>query len=130
MRSQHVLGNVEKILQKLSLTSADECTGDKVLNYCTNDTTEDFEKKILKDFLANLQRFDLRSREQKPLMAKARRRLVFGASETKKYLEMDKIVAVIIPRDLTDEMLLGIIIIIIFTNLMFLLSQTQILESF
>jgi len=54
-----------------------------------------------------LKRFDDRTKENKPNMAKARKRLAFGASEVKKYLEVGKILGLIIATNLNDDMLLG-----------------------
>lgn len=78
-----------------------------LMDYCRNDTNEEFEAKILKNVLEPLRHFDKRTLETKPMMAKARKRIVFGASETRKQLELGKIKAIIIPRNLSDESLLG-----------------------
>lgn len=74
--------------------------------YCRNETDEAFERKVLVDFLGNLRRFDLRTFENKPTMAKARRRVVFGAMETRKLLELGKVKVIIVARNLADDVLL------------------------
>ena len=80
---------------------------DMGMNYCTNDTSLEFEEKILSEIIEPLRRFDKRTLDTKPAMAKARIRIVLGASETKKYLELGKVKAIIIARDLNDDILLG-----------------------
>ena len=77
------------------------------MDYCTNDTSEDFEQKMLIEILGNLHKFDKRTLETKPMMARARKRIVFGAIETRKLLELGKVKAIIVARNLTDETLLG-----------------------
>lgn len=78
-----------------------------VMNYCRNDTNEGFEKLISTEILEKLRKFDKRTLETKPMMARARKRIVFGANETKKLMELGKVKAVIVARNLNDEILLG-----------------------
>lgn len=80
------------------------------MDYCRNETSEDLEQKLLVDVLANLRKFDKRTLETKPMMARARKRIVFGAKETRKSLELGKAKAIIVARNLTDETLLGILL--------------------
>ena len=77
------------------------------IDYCKNDSNEEFERKVLVELLGNLRRFDLRTKDLKPSMAKARRRIVFGGIETRKLIEVEKVKALIIAKNLTDETLLG-----------------------
>ena len=77
------------------------------MDYCRNDTNEDFERRLLTEILGNLRKFDKRTLETKPMMARARKRIVFGAIETRKSLELGKVKAVIVARNLTDETHLG-----------------------
>ena len=77
------------------------------IDYCKNDFNEEFERKVLVDLLGNLRKFDLRTKDIKPSMAKARRRIVFGGIETRKLIEVEKVKALIIAKNLTDETLLG-----------------------
>lgn len=72
--------------------------------YCKNLISAELESQVLK-FLGNCWRFDLRSRELKPLMAKARRRLVFGAHEVEKYASLGRLSAVIVAKDWNDAAL-------------------------
>lgn len=76
------------------------------MNNCKNDVSEEFENKILLKLLGNLRKFDLRTVESKPNMAKARKRLVFGAIETRKQLELGKVKALIIAKNLSNDQLL------------------------
>lgn len=76
------------------------------LDYCKNVTCKEFDDEILNNLLGNLRKFDLRTIETKPNMAKARKRLVFGAIETRKQLELGKVKGLIIARNLSDEMIL------------------------
>lgn len=78
-----------------------------VINYCNHDTNEQFERKVLVEVLENLRRFDLRTKELKPTMAKARKRIIFGGMETRKFMEIGKVKALIIAKNLTDEIILG-----------------------
>jgi ribosomal protein L30E len=78
----------------------------KSLNYCKNETTEEFDNKILNQFLMNLRKFDLRTIEVKPTMAKARKRVIFGAIETRKQIELGKVKVLIIARNLSNDQLL------------------------
>lgn len=77
------------------------------MDYCRNDTIEEFEQKVLNELLGSLRKFDKRTLETKPMMARARKRIVFGAIETRKSLELGKVKAVIVARNLTDETRLG-----------------------
>lgn len=77
------------------------------IDYCKNDSNEEFERKVLVELLGNLRRFDLRTKDLKPSMAKARRRIVFGGIETRKLIEVEKVKALIIAKNLTDEIILG-----------------------
>ena len=77
------------------------------MDYCENDTNEEFEGKILTELLGNLRRFDLRTKETKPLMAKARKRVIFGGKETRKMVELGRVKGWVIARNLSDETLTG-----------------------
>lgn len=79
----------------------------QVLTHCANDTNAEFERNIL-EILTSLKRFDTRTKETKPNMAKARKRLAFGANEVKKYMEVGKVLGLVIATNLNDDMLLGI----------------------
>ena len=72
------------------------------MDYCRNDTSQDFEQKLLVEILQNLRKFDKRTLKTKPMMARARKRVVFGAIETKKSLELGKVKAIIVARNLQD----------------------------
>jgi ribosomal protein L7Ae-like RNA K-turn-binding protein len=78
----------------------------QVLTHCANDTNAEFERNIL-EILTSLKRFDTRTKETKPNMAKARKRLAFGANEVKKYMEVGKVLGLVIATNLNDDMLLG-----------------------
>lgn len=77
------------------------------MDYCRNETNEELEQKLLIEVLGNLRKFDKRTLETKPMMARARKRIVLGAIETRKSLESGKVKAIIVARNLTDETLLG-----------------------
>lgn len=81
------------------------------MNYCRNETSEQFELCVLTEILEPLRRFDKRTLDTKPTMAKARQRVVFGAAETRKHLELGKVKGIIIARNLGDDVLLGTLII-------------------
>lgn len=107
MKVQEVLARVERELERLNLR---ELKFNSVLErqgpglYCTNLINADLESRVLK-FLGNCWKFDLRSRELKPLMAKARRRLVVGSHEVSKHAKLGRLLAVIIAKDLDDDAL-------------------------
>lgn len=77
------------------------------MNYCRNESNTEFELKVLSRLLEPLRKFDLRTLETKPTMAKARKRIIFGAVETRRHLELGNVKGIIVANNLSDESLLG-----------------------
>jgi hypothetical protein len=110
MKSHDLHQRIEKVLSKISI--ADELNiatvleGQNIGIYCRNFVSNELES-LMVSMLGKCKKFDLRCREQKPLMAKARRRLVLGASEVANQNELGKLKCVIVATDVEDDSLLG-----------------------
>lgn len=110
MKSQDVSIKIEKAISKLSLQGEKDILeileGRSAGIYCRNFVTHELATLVI-NMLGKCKKFDLRCQEQKPLRAKARRRLYIGINEVAKQIEMKKISAVIATTDIQDECLLG-----------------------
>lgn len=111
MKSQDLSTRTEHVLSKIKL-NPDEKNIACILErqgigiYCRNFVSGELESLVI-NMLGKCKKFDLRSREQKPSMAKARKRLILGASQVANQIELGKISAIIVATDIDDESLLN-----------------------
>ncbi len=110
MKSQDLSQRIERALSKLQIHDEPDISiileRKTVGIYCQNFVIQELERVVL-NMLGKCKKFDLRCREQKPLMAKARRRLVVGANEVRKQIELGKVNSIIVATDIDDGALLG-----------------------
>lgn len=110
MKSKDLTQRIERAISKIKIDDGPDAIkileGQSTGIYCQNFVDSSLENLVI-TLLGKCKKFDLRCREQKPFMAKARRRLVLGASEIVKQIGMNKIECVIIATDIDDDSLLG-----------------------